>query len=193
MRRLWTTYLLYPEHFCCQHEVIGSSLGTTTTPCMCLLSLPAGPTICRKHSIQCHTCSFGPINNISLDSDANEWASETYELFVLGRPRVSVKVRVDANPLLRLPGIYSKAQIRTNVFTWPCYSLRVAICSHKAVTSPPCRNQKCAPPWVKKYQSIKWESTVKSCCLFTPLRCRIISTEWTRFYIVGLIIQSSNM
>lgn len=26
----------------------------------------------EKHSIQGYTCSFGPINNISFDSDANE-------------------------------------------------------------------------------------------------------------------------
>lgn len=40
-----------------------------------------------------------------------------YELLVLGRMSINVEVRVDANPLSRLPGVYLKTSFRTNVFT----------------------------------------------------------------------------
>ena len=99
-----------------------------------------------------------------------------YELFVLGRQRVSVKVRVDANPLLRLPGICSETQFRMNVFTWPCYQLCVVICSFiKSVLHHEAK-------WDKKYQSIKRESTFSSCGLLIPQK---INTEWIQSDIVG--------
>lgn len=47
-RRSWQTYLPRLVHFCCQHKVIGSSLGTTTTPCTPSHLIAGGPAICRK-------------------------------------------------------------------------------------------------------------------------------------------------
>lgn len=40
-----------------------------------------------------------------------------YEELALGRLRVRIKVRVDTNPLKRLPGILSKVHFGTNVLT----------------------------------------------------------------------------
>lgn len=147
------------------------------------LMLSAGPTISRKHRIQCYTCSSGPINNISLDSHANEWASETLWVICSGSPKGWCKVRVDANPLLRLPGIYSKTQFRINGFTFTC----VVICSYKAWMSLPCQN------WVRNTTQTKGNRQSNKIFYLLPFRCRIISKDWIRFYIVGPIIQSSNM
>lgn len=40
-----------------------------------------------------------------------------YELLVLDRMSIRVEVRVNTNPLLKLPGIYLKTSYRINVFT----------------------------------------------------------------------------
>lgn len=66
------TYLPYPEHFSCQHKVIGS-------PCTCLLSLSLqalNHLQKTQYSMLYEACS--PINNIGLGSDANEWAAGTW-------------------------------------------------------------------------------------------------------------------
>lgn len=86
-RRSWKTYLLYPEHFCCQHKVIGSSLGATL--CTCLL--PLSTRTChlqkkRQHSMHAHSAP----GSIHLYTDGNNSETLWVTVWVLGHPKVNI-------------------------------------------------------------------------------------------------------
>lgn len=61
---------------------LGPLLAQQQHLALCLVSLSPSPTICGKHSVQCHMCCFGSINNIILDSDANDWGIMSYLFWV---------------------------------------------------------------------------------------------------------------